>query len=259
LTVFGHDGDVLHVALVRQDFMNPTLHTVLPDGSFVLSDMRFPPNLMEEGVGTLVVTAYSRSGELLDTLTVLAGPYVSGVDFLGKPFAIRDLVARARDGVWVLRVDTALIARLDLKGDTLQKVVWEPLDREITESDFEALEAYYGDVIEDPEARAERIGRLRDPGFAAERHPAAANLMTDGIGRVWLVERYEWEPPTWLVFGLNGRVVAHWEEPSENLGLLDANETMALVRVTDELGIERVELRQVLEGGRALAAPVGMR
>lgn len=256
LTVFGHGGDVLRTTAVRQSFMNPSLESVLPDGSFILSDLRFPPNVFEEGVGSLVVTSYARGGELLDTLEMLTGPHVNGVDFLGKPFATPDLVAPARDGVWVLKADTALIARLDATGDTLQTVDWEPLNREITDSDFDALEAYESEVIEDPEARSERIGHLREPGFAAKRHPTAANLMTDGIGRLWLVERYEWDrvqSPTWLVFDASGRVVARWEEPLENLGLLDADETMALVRVTDDLGIQRVELRRILEDQDAQA------
>lgn len=261
LTVFGHGGDVLRTASVQQSFLNPTLQSVFSDGSFVISDFRYPPSgIAKEGVGSLVLTAYSRDGQFLDTLEVLAGPHVSGVDYLGKPFATPDLVGSDRDGVWVLRVDTALIVRLDLGGDTLQEVTWEPLDREITESDFDALEAYESDWISDPEARAERIRHLREPGFAAARHPAAVRLATDGIGRVWLVERHDWEriqSPTWLVFGRSGRLVGRWEEPLENLSLLDANETTALVRLTDDLGIQRIELRGILEDGSPVAAELG--
>lgn len=262
LTVFSHEGDVLRTASVRQRFLNPRLESVLPDGRFVLSDFRFPPGVLEgaAGVGSLVAIGYSPDGELRDTLQKLAGPHTSGIGLLSKPYATPDLVAAAEDGIWVLRVDSALIVRLDLSGDTLQSVSWEPLPRHVTESDLDAWEAFMSERSSDSERQATLARHLRRPGFAAERHPVAWKLLTDRHGRIWIVERHDLErveAPTWLVFGPSGSLAGVWEEPSGSLTLLDADESMALVTITDDLGIQRVELRALMEDGRPLSAASG--
>jgi len=249
LTVFGHGGDVIRTASVQQNFLNPGLATVADDGSFVISDFRYPQSgLSERGVGEIVLTAYSGDGEFLDTLAALTGPYVSGVDGLGIPFASPDLVGSARDGVWVLRVDSTLAVRLSIDGDTLGTVSWESPARDVTDADLDARGEFESGVIRDPDARAARMRRLRQPGFAVDRHPTATRIKTDGVGRVWIVERENLEnisSPTWLVFGASGRVAGRWEEPLENLSLLDAADDRALVLVSDDLGVQSVELRQI--------------
>lgn len=254
LTVFGHEGDILRTASVRQSFLNPTLASVSSDGSFVISDFRYPPTgVSEEGVGSLVLTTYASDGQFLDTLQVLIGPWVTGVDGLGKPFANPDLSGAGHGHVWVLRVDSALIVRLGPEGDTLETVPWEPLDREVTDADLDARAAFDAEVIRDPDRRAARVRRIRQPGFAAARHPVATRMETDGVGRVWIVERENWpniDSPAWLVFGDSGRVAGRWQEPLESLSLLDADESTALVLVSDDLGVQRVEVRRILRGER---------
>ncbi len=254
LTVFGHDGEVLRTATVTEMFLNPMLQSVAADGSFVLSDFQYPPTgISEAGVGSVVVTAYSMEGELLDTLGVLTGPQVTGLGGISKPFTNPDLVASDRDGVWLLRVDTALIVRVNLVGDTLQAVTWESPDRDVTGPDLDAFVDFRLERITDPAVRSDRERQLRQPGVAAERHPVASRLETDGVGRLWIVEREDWDQiqsPTWLVFGPEGRVLGRWEEPLESLSLLDADETMALVQVSDDLGVQRIELRRILKGGQ---------
>jgi len=253
LTVFDHEGEVARTTSVQANLLNPTLESVSADGSFAISDFRYPEGgLSEEGVGDLTVTVYSSEGELLDTLARLTGPYVTGVDGLGKPFTNPDLIGSGQGGVWLLRVDSALIVRLNLMGDTLGSISWETPDRAVTDADIEARAGYESALIRDPDQRAARMRRLRQPGFSADRHPTATRLVTDGAGRVWIVEREDWEnirSPAWLVFGPSGHLVGRWEEPLESLSLLDADADNALVLVSDDLGVQRVELRRILAGG----------
>lgn len=248
LTVFGHNGDVRRMATVREGFANPRLHSLMTDGSFILSDLRYPPPLGgAPATGTLAVILYSASGELVDTLQMLAGPHLNGVDFISPPFTTPDLVASAREGVWVLRTDTALFARLGPTGDTLQTVQWEPPDRRVTDSDLAQYEAWRVEGVDDEAERRELIQKARE--FASDVHPAAVALMTDEVGRVWLVERHDWDriqAPTWLLFDPSGQVIARLAEPRERLVILDADATHALVRVSDDLGVQRVELRRIL-------------
>lgn len=249
LTTFGHDGSTKGMATVQQGFLNPRLSGVQPDGSFFLNDFRYPENPGTGGVGTVTLTVYSPSGDLVDTLEILEGPHMTGSGLMGRPFTTPDEVAPAREGVWVHRVDTALIVRIGPSGDTLQRIEWETPDRAVTEADLDEYEAWRVEGVEDPVERRERVAHLRDRGFAASRHPAGVNLRTDRAGRVWIVERHNWQDigaMRWLIFDVNGRAVAHLAEPPGSLTILDADETHALVRMTDELGVHRVEVRRIL-------------
>lgn len=76
--------------------------------------------------------------------------------------------------------------------------------------------------------------------------------MTDAVGRIWIVERHDWDriqSPTWLVFDRSGQAVGRLAEPLEDVEILDADEDHALVRTTDELGIHRVQLRRIVKSG----------
>lgn len=251
LTVFGRDGEVRRMATVREGLANPTLHSVLPDGSFILSDFRYPPHIFD-GVparGTLAVMAYSASGELVDTLEMLDGPRINGIDPIPPPFTNPDLLASAPDGVWVLRTDTALIVRIGPTGDTLQAVRWEPPNRQVTSQDLKDYEAWLVQRARDAAERREMLKRAGE--FASHVHPTAVDFMTDEVGRLWVVERYAWDrvqSPTWLLFNPSGQAIARLAEPLVRLVVLDADLTHALVRVTDDVGVQRVELRRILMG-----------
>ena len=80
---------------------------------------------------------------------------------------------------------------------------------------------------------------------AVGRFPAFASLMTDALDHLW-VEEYEIpgaERPgvVWTVFDPEGRVLG-FVETAEGLEVYEIGEDYLLGRVTDELGVEYVQV-----------------
>jgi len=269
LTLLGEAGAVEETVTARISLLNPELLMVGRDGSFLLMDTRYdqPMAPETEGVGTIPVIRFSPDGEVLDTLDVLDGPATvrwARFEWHPKPFSGVDLVTGGREGVWLLRSDTASAIQIGLAGDTLRTIEWDPGDRQVTASEIDAFFAFYVDLVGEREERLEEIQGLRDSGMFASRHPVASDLMADEAGRLWIKEPMRFSEETdrpWLVFDGEGRIVARMYMPEGDVRLFDADETHAVVRVEDALGVDRVELRRIVprDDDASIATPPGVR
>lgn len=113
--------------------------------------------------------------------------------------------------------------------------------RSPSQADVDAyLAEQYADETE--QERAETMADLADMPLL-EAFPAFGRVVTDSRGYLW-VEDYQLpgEPtPAWTVFDSEGRVLGLMELPAE-ARLFEIGEDYVLGRVSDELGIERVQL-----------------
>lgn len=76
--------------------------------------------------------------------------------------------------------------------------------------------------------------------------PAFDGVFYDRTGRTWIQEytRESDDPPSWTVIGPDGALLAETSLP-RSWQLRDAGEDWAIVRVTDELGVERLWLTSI--------------
>lgn len=113
--------------------------------------------------------------------------------------------------------------------------------RSPSQADVDAyLAEQYADETE--QERAETMAELADMPLL-EAFPALGRVHTDSRGYLW-VEDYQLpgEPvPAWTVFDSKGRVLGLMDLPSD-LSIFEIGEDYILGRVSDELGIERVQL-----------------
>lgn len=71
-----------------------------------------------------------------------------------------------------------------------------------------------------------------------EFYPAFSRILADGLGYLWVQERWS---SVWTVFDPEGRVQGLVEMPSA-LGVFEIGEGYILGRSRDELGVESVQL-----------------
>ena len=113
--------------------------------------------------------------------------------------------------------------------------------RSVSRADVDAYFAgQYAQASE--EASADALRRVADVPLV-ETFPAFSTVIGDALGHLW-VEDYQLpdEPiPAWTVFDSDGRVLGLMELPPD-LTVFEIGEDYILGRVTDDLGIERVQL-----------------
>lgn len=88
-----------------------------------------------------------------------------------------------------------------------------------------------------PDSRAESLRAVKDMPLV-EFYPAFSRILADGLGYLWVQERWS---SVWTVFDPEGRVQGLVEMPS-GLGVFEIGEGYILGRSRDELGVEYVQL-----------------
>ena len=149
-------------------------------------------------------------------------------------------------GIWgdliVLGTNDLYELRAYATDGTLAKIVRREHDvRSPTPSDRDAhLDELYADRTEQQRARAR--AELEDMPLL-ETFPAFGRVLTDSRGYLW-VEDYQLpgeSVPAWTVFDSQGRVLGLLDLPPD-LSVFEIGEDYILGRVSDDLGIERVQL-----------------
>ena len=140
------------------------------------------------------------------------------------------------------------IRAFDADG-TLKRIVRR--DHEIIARTDAHLDAYIEDrVMREPERlRADTRRRLREryEGIPLpETHPAFVTAIADALDHLW-VQEYRLPGagdanPVWTIFDPEGRVLGFVETPAELTAIYEIGENSILGRVTDELGVEYVQV-----------------
>ena len=148
-----------------------------------------------------------------------------------------DLIVIGSNDLYEIRAYTA--------DGALARIVRRAHDvRSPTQSDLDDhLDEQYADRTEEERARV--LAELEDMPLP-ERFPAFGRILTDSRGSLW-VEDYQLpgEPtPAWTVLDADGRVLGLMDLPPD-LRIFEIGEDYILGSVSDDLGIERVQLRSL--------------
>ena len=129
-------------------------------------------------------------------------------------------------------------------GQLIRRVHWAAAGRRPSARDVELAKEVYLQSHQRDGAAAERSLRAMP---AVERTPVFDGLLVGEDGRVW-VRRYSLptdEEGLWWIFGTDGRLMSTAAIPS-GYDILEAGKDYALLRATDDLGVERIELRALV-------------
>lgn len=161
-------------------------------------------------------------------------------------------LAAINDGVWLGTSDGYEIELIDWTGTTSGRILWDGPDLTVTPQDVDR----YRDALE------ESYRNDDDPGWRArfestwawqsdivpEVFPAFHRLMVGDDGVLWVHDYIRTgERSEWLAFDSEGRWLRTLVLPARTY-LLDIGSDWALVRTRDELGVQRVEVRTLVEG-----------
>lgn len=217
---------------------SPELAGPTGEGVYLLAGLRTD----SERRGTRVYARYDGEGRLLGQVDAPVPRVVHrkhGNVSLPLMFSARSRFAAGSDGFWIGPGDREEVRQYDPQGALARIVRWPAEDRRVRETDIERM----GSMEFVTPLGRETIDPA-DYGFA-ERFPAHADLKVDRANRVW-IQRYrrpgESGPSTWMVFDLDGHLVAKAEVPTE-LHVHDVGKDWILGVTQEETGLERVEIR----------------
>ncbi len=219
----------------------------------------------EEGVepGELFRTLLSLgSAELGDTATTTLRERIPGReqrllgpgDSMPGSIWIHDVaLAATDDGAWLGTSEDYEIELVDWSGTTIGRIRWEGPDLAVTPQDVDryrdALEARYRND-DDPDWRA-RFERRWDweSEIVPDVFPALHRLLVGDDGVLWVHDYIRpGEMSEWFAFDPEGTWIRTLTLPARTR-LLDIGVNWALVRTRDELDVQRVEVRKLVEGG----------
>ena len=246
-------GNFVRAVQIVGDLHNPDLGSVLPDGSFLVGDIRalsLPSGTM--GV-PVVISRYGADGLLADSLGTYSAGEITIIEerpgYVWELFGSRTGLAGDGETFWVTRGGEPQLERRSPTGDTLEIIRWEPRDREVRS---EHIEAYLAERLADAasEEARRRIRRIQEVTPVAARFPAVDELLTDQTKKVWA---RQFRHPTdnahhqWLVFFPDGRIAARIRVPL-SFEILDAGDDYLLGVSRDEVDVEYVQLYQIEKG-----------
>ncbi|WP_425153645.1 hypothetical protein [Candidatus Palauibacter sp.] len=247
VSVFDADGAHGRTFVLEDQYYR--LMGVLPDGKMFLGTV---PTFVAGTMGTGVVrreieyAIASPDGSLhaaLGTYPASEWYIVAEEGMAVHPQLFRhSAIARVWRDLIVIGSNDAYEIRAYTTDGVLAWIVRREHDvRSPTRADLDdALAERYADNTE--EERAEALAELKDMPLL-ETFPAFGRVLTDSRGYLW-VEDYQLpgEPvPPWTVFDPEGRVQGFMELPSD-LSIFEIGEDYVLGRVSDDVGIERVQL-----------------
>ncbi len=233
-----------------------------PNGRFAFTGNSV--RMGEEGVepGELFRTLLSLgSAEMDDTSGTTLREQIPGPErtYLGPGDAMPGSIwthdialAATNDGVWLGTSDDYEVELIDWTGATIRRIRWEGPDLAVTQRNVDqyrdALEASYRDD-DDPDWRARFERRWdREREIVPDVFPAFHRLMVGDDGVLWVHDYIRpGERSEWLAFDPEGRWLRTLLLPARTY-LLDIGSDWALVRTWDELGVQRVEVRTLVEG-----------
>lgn len=249
VTPVGLAGPETFLCQVRPLFMpsvdeSPTLEEILDE---------------EEGLPVFFVR-YGMDGRVLDTLarrpgrkrklsTTGSGDMVI-VQLLTVPFSLQPAGTGSPQAVAVTGGGEYEIAVFDADG-VLRRIVRldeAPVLR--TEDHLEAYVRNSGRRVPDEESIREMIANYRDMPMP-ERLPAYTDLLFADTGELW-ARRYTLPGATlhsWDVFGTDGGYLGRVEVPS-SFRVEEVGRNQVVGIATDELGVQRVEVRDLIFTGR---------
>ena len=177
--------------------------------------------------------------------------YGPGISALGSVWAHEVVLAVTQEGVWLGTSEDYEVELIDWTGATLRRIRWEGPDLKVTRQDInghrEALEEEYRDE-DDPDWRV-RFERAweQQREIVPEEFPAYDRLLTGDDGVLWVHDYIRpGERSEWFGFDEGGRWVSTLVLPARTY-LLDIGADWALVRTLDDLGVQRVEVRGMVE------------
>lgn len=156
-------------------------------------------------------------------------------------------------GTWLGTGDDYEVELVDWTGSTIRRIRWEGPDPAVAREDVDryrdALEASHRDGGDpDWRARFESEWGWRSE-IAPDVFPAYHALMAGDDGMLWVHDFIRpGERSEWFGFDGDGRWVRTLALPTRT-SLLDIGSDWALVRTVDELDVQRVEVRGLVEGG----------
>ena len=254
------DGQFVRDFVLSGQLVSPRVVGTLADGSLVVVDAT-----LDLKMGSSIQTQigkdlrYSPEGVFQDSLGAYPGRTAQLMKD-GQPvaqFGPQDMVeirqvafsgetqrAVAGNGYWIGTAQAPAVEFHDATGALKTITRWPGGSLDVTEAD---KEAYVNErVSQAPSDEAQTA--MRGAGVAgfefAATLPAHGPLMLDAVGNLWVsdfVRPESFDPVRWTVYGPDGAAVAQVELPSYAT-LLWAGTDKVLVRITDEIGIEYVEL-----------------
>ena len=162
-------------------------------------------------------------------------------------------LAATNDGVWLGTSDDYEVELIDWTGSTIRRIRWEGPDLAVTQQDVDR----YRDDLEElyrenggPNWRARFEGTWEwQSEVVPDEFPAYHRLLVGDDGVLWVHDYIRpGERSEWLGFDEDGRWVRTLVLPPRTY-LLDIGPDWALVRTWDELGVQRAEIRGLVEGG----------
>lgn len=216
------------------------LEETLEEGSSVL--------FIRHGLdGGLVDTLARRPGEKTSTSTSGSGDMVM-VQLVFVPFSPRPSAAGSPQGVAVTGGGRYEVALYDAAGEPTRILRLDEAPVQRTDEHLEAFVRGSGRRVPDEasvRAMMEMYGDMPMP----ERLPGYAGLLFADTGELW-ARRYlvpGGETTHWDVFGANGHHLGRVEVPA-SLRIREVSRGQVVGIATDEMGVERVEVRGLIFG-----------
>ena len=160
--------------------------------------------------------------------------------------------AATDDGVWLGTSEDYEVELIDWTGATIRRIRWEGPDLAVTRQDVDryrdALEERYRDD-DDPNWRA-RFESTWDweSEIVPDVFPAYQRLLVGDDGVLWVQDYIRpGDRSEWFAFDPDGRWVRSLVLPPRTR-LLDIGPDWALVRTVDDLDVQRVQVRGLVEG-----------
>ncbi len=241
ITVFSPNGELIAVTPPLEPARDPSLLSVLDDGSFLVTDDLWEGRPEEFIQIDRQYLRFSPAGVLIDTIAQHAFAEIGWVSDPGvrttKTFGAIASSAPGVDGFWATTGGPEAVY-CDQSGGVRRIVKWETESRRVSDRDV----ADYVDrvVATRPAQRAPAVRTRLANTPVAKEFPAARNILGALDGMLWVEEyRPAPSPPRWLVFDSVGLVTAKVVLPPRST-LYEANQHYVLLKVTDELGVESV-------------------
>jgi hypothetical protein len=243
VTIFSPGGEMVRAFVLDQPGVNAELIGIFTDGSLVKADWRL--NVPESGFEILpaVLTRYSSTGAIMDSLGTYPWREIGVVDpvafaLASRTFAPRTSTALHGDRFWIGTGAEPTIEVRDQRGQLIRLVRWNAGDRSVGPddalTDFEAR-----NPNATPEARR-RFTTLP----VMDRYPAHSRMVADADGNLW-VQAYrrprDTGPSRWLIFDVEGALIARADLP-HRLEVFEIGRDYVLGVHPNEEDVERIVL-----------------
>lgn len=255
MAVLDDEGAFVRSVTFGSELLSPNALGAFPDRTIAVLDQRFDEEASSDGFVDLPgpVTTYSPDGESLgDTLStarwITMQLFVSPgtVEGRGRGFEIGPSRALTQDGLWVGEPREPQVVLHGRDGAVRRIARWPDSDRTVTQEHKDAFLADRLASAPNDEVRQALRQSAADQPFAPIL-PAFRDVGADADGRLWV---RAFDPPgverssPWWLFEADGRALRRVELP-ESAVLLWASGDRVLLRLRDELDVERVELRRL--------------